>query len=182
MRTIFKFALEPEKCNEAIVVMFKKALDAASGIEQVERTLMDRLFWSHRPVIASVQYTEEPVKALLERLNAVGEKTVPKAYEYLKCFDEYVEFLNLDVDEYMHDLCKGDHDDDDHEEEVDPVEANTIDLQKLWDAAKKHRLEAEKVMDAVGFGVVGRERKIAWKGWGSGGGGQNKEGSKGKTV
>ena len=55
MRTIFKFALDPEKCIEATADVFKKALDATSGIEQVERTLMDRLFWSHRPVIASVQ-------------------------------------------------------------------------------------------------------------------------------
>ena len=86
--------------------------------------------------------------ALLDRLAAIGKKVVPTAYQYLECFGEYVEFLNLDVEEYMHNLTKGDHDDDE-EEEVDAIEANTIDLQKLWDAAKKHREEAEKVMDQV---------------------------------
>ncbi|CBJ31041.1 dynein heavy chain [Ectocarpus siliculosus] len=117
-------------------------LARVAGIHQVQRFVMDRLFWPD-PQFMSVAGPDEPwVVDLRGRAEEVLEAAIVPLRDYLKLFDRYVDFLNLDVEAYMASMTHtsndgGGGDGDDDEEEG--LGVATVNLAALRAVLTKHQ-------------------------------------------
>ncbi|CAM9230557.1 unnamed protein product, partial [Ectocarpus fasciculatus] len=129
------FRSEALKCYDG-------TLARVAGIHQVQRFVMDRLFWPD-PQFMSVAGPDEPwVVDLRGRAEEVLEAAIVPLRDYLKLFDRYVDFLNLDVEAYMASMTHtskdggGGGDDDDDEEGLGVA---TVNLAALRAVLTKHQ-------------------------------------------
>lgn len=63
---------------------------------RVERRVMNKLFWSHDPVMSSVYASEEWVLHLRNTVGGALERAVSPVQDYLATLEPFVEFLNVD--------------------------------------------------------------------------------------
>lgn len=63
---------------------------------RVERRVMNKLFWSHDPVMSSVYASEEWVLNLKDTVGGALERAVSPVQDYLVTLEPFVEFLNVD--------------------------------------------------------------------------------------
>eukprot|EP00947_MAST-08B_sp_MAST-8B-sp1_P002409 g2409.t1 len=147
----FVYNVGPEEFRGAALEAFGKALASVTDIEQVERVLMKKLFWSHKPVVACVR-PEDPrdpqgpwVPALKARIDtAIGKSLVPCA-AFVKLFDPYIEFLNLAVEEVISALEPGHQDGDGGDDHDD----GAVDLKKVRAVVEHHLKEAKAIEAAI---------------------------------
>ena len=97
MGHVFEYDDSPKECVDTLISLFDNCLNYINDIEQVERTLMDKLFWSERPIIKTVSANETFVKDLRESIVNVTAASIPAALEYLTKFDQYIDFLNEEI-------------------------------------------------------------------------------------
>ena len=97
MGNVFTYDDLPQECVNTLSSLFASCLDTINDIEQVERTLMDKLFWSERPVIKTVSRGEPWVVSLLESIVETASVVVPSTITFLTKFDSYIEFLNQET-------------------------------------------------------------------------------------
>jgi len=106
----------------------------------VERRVMTKLFWSHDPVMTSVHPTEQWVKDLRATVKATLEEAVKPLDTYLKTFDGFLEFLQLDVEAYVKDAEEkyGGPPPGLTEDELQELNAPDLDVPKLREMAEDH--------------------------------------------
>ena len=107
---VFRYTYSLEEASNTINAAFDECLSSVTNIPQVEHQVMEGLFWSRRPNITSLApkrridtgvIVEPGVEDLQERLsNAISRLDQPLT-EYLRCFDDHIEFLNLNVSELI---------------------------------------------------------------------------------
>jgi dynein heavy chain len=157
----FVFNVSPVEFRGAALDAFTKALASVTDIEQVEKILMNKLFWSSKPVISSVrpndpndpgnsyedrQCTRPIAPNWLERLRLrVGDavsRTIEPMEQFTRLFDPYIEFLNLDVDALIASIepAQEDADDDDGD--------GVFDIAKVRKTIEHHLAEYD-TMDAA---------------------------------
>jgi dynein heavy chain len=102
-----------EQANDAVMDAFNNCLTSVNTIPQVEHQVMEGLFWSRRPNIASISSKERVesnviVEPGVEHLNVRISNALSRVKEplnnYLKCYDDHIEFLNLNVNDLINSL------------------------------------------------------------------------------
>jgi dynein heavy chain len=80
---------------------FDDLMRQTQSITRVERVVMRNLFWSYNPMMAAVHPSEAWVGALRKEVQASLEGSVDPLKKYLKTYEPYLEFLQLDVEAYI---------------------------------------------------------------------------------
>ena len=147
----------PSECVNTLISMYDNCLNTINDIEQVERTLMDKLFWSERPVIKTVVSGEKWLLDLREKMEIIKNQITPQANEYLIKFEKYIEFLNQDVrkivkgltgeiqpeEENEEDNSNKKDDDEEEEEEEDTFDVKIVHEEILNHMALALEIESE---------------------------------------
>jgi dynein heavy chain, axonemal len=120
---IFEYDDHPNECSNTLVSLFDNCLNYINDIEQVERTLMDKLFWSERPIVKTVNSNELFIKELRASIVNVAESSVPPCLEYLTKFDEYIDLLNQDTWRIVKEITNERQPEEDEEDEINPPDA-----------------------------------------------------------
>lgn len=98
---IFEYSTPLDDFTQHILGQFDKFLEKLHGLELVERLVMDRLFWPNQENIDAV----DPKSQWVIDARATIEKSIEDAVEpvrsYLKHFDQFQDFLNVDISEYL---------------------------------------------------------------------------------
>ena len=103
---VFRYTYTLDEARDAIFVSFDDCLSSITGVPQVEHQVMEGLFWSRRPNCASLSAkkridsgveVEPGVEDLQERLTGAIDRLSAPLSKYLSCYDQHIEFLNLDV-------------------------------------------------------------------------------------
>ena len=106
---IFKLSSAPEAFATVVLNAFDKAIKTLSSVEQVEKMLMDRLFWSFSPVLQNIRPDDPIVLDMREKLekaiNKVSITPLNKVLELIN-YKEYnrspfIAFLNTDVEKIV---------------------------------------------------------------------------------
>jgi len=103
-RQKFSYSSKPTSFLEAPLNSFDKALASTQDITRVERKVMDKLFWSHEPIILSVFKTEAWVKDLRAKIEENIKRATVPLENYIGMFDEFIDFLNVDSEAYLKDI------------------------------------------------------------------------------
>ena len=106
MGRVFKYNADLERTKMSIFKALDNVIEQCGTIPQVEKQLMDRLFWSTTPVIGSVLATDSQIVSLKEILNSQIDACLAPVVEYLKYFNhpkdyrksDYIKCLNMDED------------------------------------------------------------------------------------
>jgi dynein heavy chain len=91
----------PEECGEAMCGLVEYALSALKDFKQVQRRVMDKLFWPADPVMKVPSVNEGFVKDALASIHGHMERCYVPINEYLRQYHKYMKFVELDVDEYV---------------------------------------------------------------------------------
>ena len=99
-------AIPFEKFVEMPLALFDKALSSVSDIPQLEPMVVDQIFWSSKPILASVSAEEPIAKACRERMKLALERSLEPMRQYIHRFEEFREILNVVPEEYVSDFLK----------------------------------------------------------------------------
>eukprot|EP00752_Nemacystus_decipiens_P010663 g9495.t1 len=98
---VFAYTQKLSAVKESALALIDKAIASTQNMVRVERRVMKKLFWSHDPVMSSVYASEAWVQHLRDTVGAALERAVEPAAHYLETLEPFVEFLNVDVNEYL---------------------------------------------------------------------------------
>ncbi len=90
-----------EQFVEMPLALFDKALASVSDIPQLEPMVVDQIFWSSKPILASVHAEEPEAKKLREKMKLALETALIPMKEYIGRFVEFQEILNTDPEEFV---------------------------------------------------------------------------------
>ena len=90
-----------EQFVEMPLSLFDKALSSVSGIPQLEPMVVDQIFWSSKPILASVHAEEPGAKKLREKMKVALEGALIPMKEYIGKFVEFQEILNTDPEAFV---------------------------------------------------------------------------------
>jgi len=131
-----------ERLTEMPLAIFDKGISSMADIPQLEPTIMDKLFWSHKPVLAAVHPTEDGVTAMRERIRKALTVALGHVQSYCALYHDYEAELQLDPADYLSRLGAAPKDEaggDDHSSHAQQLDRLRVDLSKLV----KLRKEAE---------------------------------------
>ena len=95
------FSINPQKFEDSIITLFNRGVNCTKKIPQLEKMVMENLFWSGTPLLESVGENEPLVKELRETVrNCLKKATVP-LLAYAKEYEKYVDLANMDINEYL---------------------------------------------------------------------------------
>ena len=84
-----------------VVAAFNHALNRLTGINQLESSIMENLFWAYQPQLTTVHPMEPQVAALREQVEAAVKESLRAVDEYLEQYSKYRDVLQLDVEGYV---------------------------------------------------------------------------------
>jgi dynein heavy chain len=136
---VFKLSSAPEAFTKVVLNAFDKAIKTLSEVEQVEKMLMDRLFWSFSPVLQNVRPDDPHVLKMREQIensvNKVSLTPLKKVLELINYQDfrksPFVAFLNKDVEAIV-DTVSGENLED-------------LDVKSVQKLIAKHKKEYKKM-------------------------------------
>eukprot|EP00960_Hanusia_phi_P037726 753088-Hanusia_phi.AAC.3 len=95
-----------EQVVEMPLSLFDKALASISDIPQIEPMVVDQIFWSSKPILASIHPTENLPSTLRERMKNGLEESLKPMQEYTRKFDEFRSILTMKPEEYVAEFMK----------------------------------------------------------------------------
>ena len=88
----FTYCTDPQRFVDAPIAAVNQALEALHSITQVERLVMDKLFWPHTPLLRSVRPYEDWVCELVASIRGHLSAAIEPLHEYIATFDEHLAF------------------------------------------------------------------------------------------
>jgi dynein heavy chain, axonemal len=131
----------PEKIAKSAIRVIRKALESLEGISQVERRVMNKLFWSSTPTVRAVQYMEPCVQKIVKQIAKHLRDSIVPVNEYKKQYEQYMEFLRVDENEYLTELIAKYVDDDDDDDDDNDDSAKTSSKTESSSSNKKDTLK-----------------------------------------
>lgn len=154
------YSVEPEKFVAAPLKNFSSVVSALKGIPCVERQVMDKLFWSFDPMIASVSKYEPFVQDLSTEMEQNLKKATAYLDEYLQTYNPYLEFLNLEVGALIaqieNECADVEEGEDDEEETTDRlIPLDPYKIKAMVDKHAKLKVEIEQeIPTTMSLGLV----------------------------
>lgn len=95
------YRIEPSAFVEGALGVFDVALASVQTIPQLEKHVMEGLFWSDTPVLQTVAAHEGVPPACRQRFHEALLATLPPMEAYLRLYDGYLETVRTPVDGYL---------------------------------------------------------------------------------
>jgi dynein heavy chain len=154
---VFGYDTDLADFTVAVTNSFDKVMHELQSIPSTEMLVMDRLYWQSKPNVKSTSSDEPWVKDAVEHLATAVEHATAPLHKYLTTYSDYLDFLNLDVTEYMASLEKeivSVDEDADEDDEGGAGALVNVNLPKLKETIEKHRLEMADVLDKIPSEIV----------------------------
>ena len=95
------YRIAPQAYTDMVLSVFDKGANSVQDIAQLEKFVMEDLFWSHTPMLQTVSAHEGLTPALRGRIKAALEQALPCMQAYLEQYAAYDAMFALDVDAYL---------------------------------------------------------------------------------
>lgn len=89
---------------DQIVSLMQRGVAATHGLSQLEPLVMTKLFWAHKPKLASVMAAEEEVVAAREAVHAAWVRVVGYLEAYRAQFAQFSEVIERNNEAYVKEL------------------------------------------------------------------------------
>ena len=98
---VFGYSTDADQFEAEPVVLFDQAIRFLHDVPQVESSVLRKMFLGKQKFLKSVQGDSPVAAKLREQIMADLAKACKPLRDYVRRFDDFLEFLNLDVSEYM---------------------------------------------------------------------------------
>ena len=97
----FEYSTPLATISQKVVFVFNHALNRVTGINQLESSIMENLFWAYQPQLTSVHPMEPEVVELRDSMEAKVKESLVAVQKYLDQYAQFEDLLKLDVDGYV---------------------------------------------------------------------------------
>ena len=97
----FEYNTPLPSISQKVVFVFNHALNRVTGINQLESSIMENLFWAYQPQLTSVHPMEPEVVELRDSMEAKVKGSLVAVQQYLDQYAQFQDLLKLDVDAYV---------------------------------------------------------------------------------
>ena len=95
------YSTNPLSFEPSVIGYFDKGIQATKNVPQLEKMVMEKLFWSGTPLLETVGENEIDVVAMRESIRKAIRKAVIPLLAYAKEYEQFLELFNLDVKKYL---------------------------------------------------------------------------------
>ena len=95
------YSTSPESFEPSVITCFDKGIQATKNVPQLEKRVMEKLFWSGTPLLESVGENESEVKRMREAIRKAIRRAIVPLQAYAKEYEKYLELYNLDIKKYL---------------------------------------------------------------------------------
>ena len=101
------YRISPHAFVESVLSVYDRAAASVQDIPQLEKFVMEDLFWSDTPMLQTISIHEGVAVACRERFHSALAEAVPPVEEYLALYAPYLDVVKMDVAAYMKEYTSG---------------------------------------------------------------------------
>lgn len=87
--------------GRVVVTLFDKGITCTKNVPQLEKMVIEGLFWSGTPLLESVGENEPEVVKLRETVRHAIKQSLIPLRAYSRQYEKYLELYNLDINQYL---------------------------------------------------------------------------------
>ncbi|PVD29059.1 hypothetical protein C0Q70_11656 [Pomacea canaliculata] len=92
-----------------LISLFDRGILSTHNVPQLEKFIMEDIFWSGTPLLESVGEHEPAVEELRETVCRTIQKSLIPLKAYAREYERYLELMNLDINQYVKDYENQEH-------------------------------------------------------------------------
>ena len=96
-----QFSTDLESFGRVVITLFDKGITCTKNVPQLEKMVIEGLFWSGTPLLESVGENEPDVVKMRETVRAAINQSVIPLRAYAKQYEKYLELFNMDINQYL---------------------------------------------------------------------------------
>ncbi|XP_048578532.1 dynein axonemal heavy chain 1-like isoform X2 [Nematostella vectensis] len=100
---------ELDAFGRTVITLFDKGIIATKNVPQLEKMVLEGLFWSGTPLLESVGENEPEVVRLREKVRHAIMMSLIPLKAYAKQYEKYLELQNLDINQYLEEYDSQEH-------------------------------------------------------------------------
>ena len=100
-KSVVHYSTELESFEKTVIALFDKGIFATKNVPQLEKMVLQELFWSGTPLLEAVGENEPEVVQLRELIRKAIKKSMIPLRAYAKQYEQYLELYNLDINTYL---------------------------------------------------------------------------------
>ena len=100
-KTGVQYSTELESFSKMVISLFDKGITCTKNVPQLEKVVIEGLFWSGTPLLESVGENEPEVVKLRETVRHAVKQSLIPLRAYAKKYEQYLELYNLDINQYL---------------------------------------------------------------------------------
>ncbi|XP_036367019.1 dynein heavy chain 1, axonemal-like isoform X1 [Octopus sinensis] len=87
--------------ESCVLSLFDKGINSTQAVPQLEKYILEDIFWSGTPLLESVGEHEPHVEEMRSTIQTTIQKSIIPAKAYAERYNKYVELCNLDVNKFI---------------------------------------------------------------------------------
>ncbi|XP_070190635.1 dynein axonemal heavy chain 1-like isoform X2 [Littorina saxatilis] len=95
--------------ESTLISLFDKGILSTHNVPQLEKYILEDIFWSGTPLLESVGEHEPPVEELRETIRHAIQRALVPLKAYAREYEKYLELMNLDINLYIKDYESQEH-------------------------------------------------------------------------
>lgn len=100
-KTGVQYNTDLESFGRVVIALFDKGITCTKNVPQLEKMVIEGLFWSGTPLLESVGENEPEVVKLRETVRQAIKKSLIPLRAYAKQNEQYLELYNMDINQYL---------------------------------------------------------------------------------
>ncbi|XP_070580015.1 dynein axonemal heavy chain 1-like isoform X2 [Ptychodera flava] len=92
-----------------LIGLFDNAINKTQTVPQLEKYVLEDIFWADTPLLESVGEHEPPVEELRETIRNAIKKSLNPMKAYARAYEKHLELMNLDINQYTKDYDAQEH-------------------------------------------------------------------------
>ena len=100
-KTGVQYSTDLESFERVVIMLFDKGITCTKNVPQLEKMVIEGLFWSGTPLLESVGENEPEVVKLRETVRHAIQQSLIPLRAYARQYEKYLDLYNLDINEYL---------------------------------------------------------------------------------
>lgn len=100
-KTGVQYNTDLESFGRVVITLFDKGITCTKNVPQLEKIVIEGLFWSGTPLLESVGENEPEVVKLRETVRHAIKQSLIPLRAYAKQYEQYLDLYNMDINQYL---------------------------------------------------------------------------------
>ena len=96
-----QYSTELASFSRVAIGLFDKGIHCTKNVPQLEKMVIEGLFWSGTPLLESVGENEPEVVKLRETVRHAMQQSLIPLRAYARKYERYLDLYNLDINQYL---------------------------------------------------------------------------------